>query len=59
MILFTVKSLILKRYLFTLYEKIQFKSIFEFYDLETSTKEAQYPLAPISPLRPLERNKKK
>ena len=41
-------------------QKIQFiKSIFEFNDLETSSKEAQYPLAPISPERPLERNKKK
>ena len=35
------------------------KNIFEFNDLEISSKEAQYPLAPISPERPLERNKKK
>ena len=40
-------------------KKIKFKSIFEFNDLEASSKEAHYPLAPISPGRPLERNKKK
>ena len=40
-------------------QKIQFKSIFYFNDLEASSKEAHYPLAPISPERPLERNKKK